>query len=309
MVTHLLTRIEMQMPKFSKGQKAIARYIETHYDKAAFMTASKLGETVGVSESTVVRFAAELGYDGYPKLQKAMQEMIRDKLTSVQRIEVTANRIGDNSVLESVLNQDIDKIRRTLEETSHEDFKRAVESIVNAEHIYIFAVRATSALASFLGYYFELIFGNVRVINTTSKTTTYEQLFRINENDVMIGISFPRYSIMAVDAMNFARDHGADVIAITDSMVSPLVSAADSILLARSDMASVVDSLVAPMSMINALIVATVLAKREDVTKTFYKLEQVWHEQEIYANRQEEEKDDINSDLEDNAKENPTDEI
>ena len=292
MVTHLLTRIEMQMPKFSKGQKAIARYIETHYDKAAFMTASKLGETVGVSESTVVRFAAELGYDGYPKLQKAMQEMIRDKLTSVQRIEVTANRIGDNSVLESVLNQDIDKIRRTLEETSHEDFKRAVESIVNAEHIYIFAVRATSALASFLGYYFELIFGNVRVINTTSKTTTYEQLFRINENDVM----------------NFARDHGADVIAITDSMVSPLVSAADSILLARSDMASVVDSLVAPMSMINALIVATVLAKREDVTKTFHKLEQVWHEQEIYANRQEEEKEDTNSDLEDNAKENPTDE-
>lgn len=288
MITHLLTRIDLQMPTFSKGQKAIAKYIEAHYDKAAFLTASKLGETVGVSESTVVRFATELGYDGYPKLQKAMQEMIRDKLTSVQRIEVTNSRIGDDDVLESVLNQDIDKIRRTLDETSHEDFERAVESIVNAENIYIFAVRATSALASFLGYYFGLIFGNVRVINTTSKTTTYEQLFRITEKDVMIGISFPRYSTMAVDAMQFAREHGADVIAITDSMVSPLVTAADSILLARSDMASIVDSLVAPMSMINALIVATVLRKKEDVSETFRQLEHVWHDQEIYASRQDE---------------------
>ena len=163
MITHLLTRIDLMMNSFSKGQKRIALYIEEHYDKAAFMTASKLGETVGVSESTVVRFATELGYDGYPKLQKAMQEMIRNKLTSVQRIEVTSSRIGNNNVLDSVLNQDIEKIRRTIEETSHEDFDRAVDEICKAKRIYIFGVRSTAAIANFLAYYFELIFDNVRV--------------------------------------------------------------------------------------------------------------------------------------------------
>lgn len=283
MVEHLITRLDMQMPTFSKGQKAIAKYIETHYEKAAYMTANKLGKTVGVSESTVVRFATELGYSGYPQLQKAMQEMIRDRLTSVERIEVTTSRIGKEPVLDSVLNQDVEKIRRTLEETSRKDFNRAVNSIVGAENIYIYAVRATYALANFLGYHFQLIFGNVRVINTTSKTSMYEQLFRISEKDVMIGISFPRYSTMAVEAMEFAQEQGADVIAITDSMASPLVTAADSILLARSDMASVVDSLVAPLSLINALIVATVINKKEDVKKTFEKLEEVWHDQEVYT--------------------------
>ncbi len=259
MITHLLTRIDLCMHSFSKGQKRIAHYIEEHYDKAAFMTASKLGETVGVSESTVVRFATELGYEGYPKLQKAMQEMIRNKLTSVQRIEVTSTRIGNDNVLDSVLNQDIEKIRRTIEETSHEDFNRAVNEICNAERIYIFGVRSTAAIASFLAYYFELIFDNVRVVNTTSSASAYEHIFRISENDVMIGISFPRYSSMAVEAMDFARSRGAHAIAITDSMASPLVQSADSILIARSDMASIVDSLVAPLSLINALIVATVL--------------------------------------------------
>ena len=204
MITHLLTRIDLMMNSFSKGQKRIALYIEEHYDKAAFMTASKLGETVGVSESTVVRFASELGYDGYPKLQKAMQEMIRNKLTSVQRIEVTSSRIGDQNVLDSVLNQDIEKIRRTIEETSHEDFNRAVDEICEAKRIYIFGVRSTGAIAGFLSYYFGLIFDNVTLINTTSAASTYEQIFRISEEDVMIGISFPRYSSMAVEAMDFA---------------------------------------------------------------------------------------------------------
>ena len=204
MITHLLTRIDLMMNSFSKGQKRIALYIEEHYDKAAFMTASKLGETVGVSESTVVRFATELGYDGYPRLQKAMQEMIRNKLTSVQRIEVTSSRIGNSNVLDSVLNQDIDKIRRTIEETSHEDFNRAVDEICNAKRIYIFGVRSTGAIAGFLAYYFELIFDNVVLINTTSATSTYEHIFRITEDDVMIGISFPRYSSMAIEAMDFA---------------------------------------------------------------------------------------------------------
>ncbi len=288
MITHLLTRIDLMMSGFSKGQKRIALYIEEHYDKAAFMTASKLGETVGVSESTVVRFATELGYDGYPKLQKAMQEMIRNKLTSVQRIEVTANRIGDGNVLDSVLNQDIDKIRRTIEETSHEDFNRAVEEICSAKRIYIFGVRSTAAIANFLAYYFELIFDNVRVINTTSATTTYEHIFRITENDVIIGISFPRYSQMAIEAMNFARARGAHAVAITDSMASPLVQSADSILIARSDMASVVDSLVAPLSLINALIVATVLRKKDEVSDTFMELEKLWNREGVYANHDNE---------------------
>lgn len=286
MVEHLLTRIEMNIKNFSKGQKRIANYIEEHYDKAAFMTASKLGTTVGVSESTVVRFATELGYEGYPKLQKAMQEMIRDKLTSVQRIDVTSTRIGDSNVLETIMNQDIDKIRRTLEETSHKDFDNAVNSIIGAKRIFIYGVRATASLAQFLGYYFGLIFDNVRVITDTSKTHTYEQLFRINENDVMIGISFPRYSTLAVDAMSLAQERGANVIAITDSMVSPLVAAADEVLLARSDMASVVDSLVAPLSLINALIVATVLKKKDEVTETFKELELVWNHQGVYDTKE-----------------------
>lgn len=288
MITHLLTRIDLMMNGFSKGQKRIALYIEEHYDKAAFMTASKLGETVGVSESTVVRFATELGYDGYPKLQKAMQEMIRNKLTSVQRIEVTSGRIGDGNVLDSVLNQDIEKIRRTIEETSHEDFARAVDEICAAKRIYIFGVRSTGAIASFLAYYFELIFdNNVILINTTSPSSTYEHIFRITEEDVMIGISFPRYSSTAIEAMNFARSRGAHAVAITDSMASPLVQSADSILIARSDMASIVDSLVAPLSLINALIVATVLKKKDEVSETFRALEQVWNREGVYTNHED----------------------
>ncbi|MEE0914019.1 MAG: MurR/RpiR family transcriptional regulator [Ruminococcus sp.] len=294
MITHLLTRIDLMMNSFSKGQKRIALYIEEHYDKAAFMTASKLGETVGVSESTVVRFATELGYDGYPKLQKAMQEMIRNKLTSVQRIEVTSGRIGNENVLDSVLNQDIEKIRRTIEETSHEDFNRAVDEICNAKKIYIMGVRSTAAIANFLAYYFELIFDNVRVINTTSSTSTYENIFRMSKDDVMIGISFPRYSSMSVEAMDFARSRGAHAIAITDSMASPLVQSADSVLIARSDMASIVDSLVAPLSLINALIVATVLKKKDEVSDTFRQLESVWNREGVYANHDDEQGKIIN---------------
>ena len=283
MVSNLLVRIDMSRDSFSKGQRRIAGFIEEHYDEAAFMTAAKLGEIVGVSESTVVRFATEIGYSGYPSLQKAMQEMIRDKLTSIQRIEVTTGRIGDKDVLDSVLNQDIDKIKRTIEEISREDFERAVDAIINAEHIYIFGVKSASYIASFFGYYLDLMFGNVIMLNTTSKTTNYEKLFRITDKDVMIGISFPRYSTMAVDAMNFAQERGTHVVAITDSMVSPLVSSADSILIARSDIASIVDSLVAPLSLINALIVAMVIKRKDEVKKTFSELEQVWHDHSIYA--------------------------
>ncbi len=291
MVSNLLVRIDLSRRDFSKGQRKIAEYIEEHYDTAAFMTASKLGEVVGVSESTVVRFASQIGYEGYPYLQKAMQEMIRDKLNSLQRIEVTTGRIGGD-VVESVLNQDIDKIRRTIEEVSREDFRRAVDAIINAENIYIFGVKSASYIASFFGYYLDLIFGNVHMLNSTSRTTTYEKLFRITEKDVMIGISFPRYSTMAVDAMSFAHEKGANVIAITDSMISPLVADADAVLLARSDIASVVDTLVAPLSLINALLVAIVIERKEEIKSTFSVLEQVWVDQNLYTADASVEKDE-----------------
>lgn len=282
MVNYLLDRINNAYGTLSKGQKLIADYIVSNYDKAAYMTAAKLGETVGISESTVVRFATEIGYDGYPELQKAMQEMIRDKLTSVQRIGVASNRIGSTDVLSSVLNQDIKLIKRTLEETSSESFNKAVKSIVNARIIYIFAVKSSFALARFLGYYLELIFGNVKIIETTSKTQMYEQLFRIDKQDVLIGISFPRYSSSTMEAMQFASERGANVIAITDSMTSPVTGISDCVLLARSGMASVVDSLVAPLSLINALIVATVAERREEVTQTFKQLESIWDQYDLY---------------------------
>ncbi len=291
MTKNLLAKINEQKPKFSKGQRLIASFITEHYDKAAFMTASKLGTTVGVSESTVVRFATELGYDGYPKMQKAMQEMIRDKLTSVQRIEVAQSRLNDGNVLETVLNKDIEKIRRTLEETSAEDFENAVNALSHAKTIYIFAVRSSSALASFLGYYYSLIFDNVKVINNYGETEIYEKLFRISAEDVIIGISFPRYSNAAIQAMTFAKRRGTKVIALTDSMSSPLVAVSDYVLIAKSDMAAVVDSLVAPLSMINALIVATILKRDEEVKNTFGMLENIWQEYDVYQNSRKDEKD------------------
>ena len=288
MAKNLLSRISEQMSGFSKGQKLIAHFITDHYDKAAFMTASKLGSTVGVSESTVVRFATELGYDGYPKMQKDMQEMIRDKLTSVQRIEITKSRMNDENVLENVLNQDIEKIRRTIEETSKEDFNQAVKAISHAKTIYIFAVRSAAALASFLGYYYSLIFENVKVISNYGETEIYEKLFRISSDDVIIGISFPRYSSAAVQAMTFANRRGAKVIALTDSMSSPLIAVSDYVLIAKSDMVSVVDSLVAPLSMINALIAATVITLDTEVQNTFERLENIWQEYDVYQNNREE---------------------
>lgn len=282
MVDSLMKRIETLMPKFSKGQKLIAKYIQTEYGKAAFMTAAKLGETVGVSESTVVRFATELGYSGYPKMQQAMQEMIRDKLTSFQRIEVSQSRIGNGSVIEHVLNSDIDNIKQTIEETSRDDFKNSVSAIAQAKTIYIYALRSSSALASFLGYYLNLIFGNVKVISTADRARLYEELNRINSDDVMIGISFPRYSHHTSTAMKFATDRNAKVIALTDNMNSPIAQTATYVLLARSDMATIVDSLVAPLSLINALIVATVIEKKDDVVKTFKDLEKIWYNYGVY---------------------------
>ena len=278
----ILSTIQSEMNTFSKGQKLIANFILESYDKAAFMTASKLGKTVKVSESTVVRFAAELGYDGYPAMQKALQEMIRNKLTSIQRIEVTNDRIGDHDILSMVMQSDIEKIRLTMEETDQAQFQRAVDAIVGARHIYVLGVRSAAAIASFLGFYFTLIFQNVTIIHTTSASEVFEQLLHIGPEDVIIGISFPRYSRRTVKAMQFAHDRGAEVIAITDSGASPLAPYSSITLLAKSDMASFVDSLVAPLSLVNALIVAIGRKKNDDLSHTFESLERIWDEYEVY---------------------------
>lgn len=278
----ILQLIQNNMSTFSKGQKRIAAFIQESYDKAAFMTASKLGKTVNVSESTVVRFAAELGYEGYPAMQKALQEMIRSKLTSIQRMEVANDRIGDQDVLSMVMQSDIEKIRMTLDETNRADFSGAVDAIVEAKRIYILGVRSSVALSSFLGFYFNLIFDHVVQVHSNSASEMFEQLLRVGEGDVVIGVSFPRYSRRTVQALRFASDRKAKVIAITDSAASPLAASATHTLLAKSDMVSFVDSLVAPLSLINALIVAVSRKKKEDLSRTFETLEKIWDEYEVY---------------------------
>ena len=282
MAKDILTHIQENMTSFSKGQKLIANFILSSYDKAAFMTACKLGKTVNVSESTVVRFAAELGYDGYPAMQKALQEMIRNKLTSIQRIEVSNDRIGDQDIMSMVMQSDIEKIRLTLEETDRTSFSRAVEAISSARRVYILGVRSASALANFMSFYFTFIFDNVVHVDTTSISEVFEQVMRIGPDDVLIGLSFPRYSKRTVKAMQYAKKQGATVIAITDSDVSPLANIADVSLFAKSDMASFVDSLVAPLSLVNALIVAVSRVKNDQLEATFGKLESIWAEYEVY---------------------------
>ena len=278
----ILLFIQNNMSSFSKGQKRIANYILESYDKAAFMTASKLGKMVDVSESTVVRFASELGYDGYPSMQKALQEMIRNKLTTIQRIEVSNDLIGDQDILSMVLQSDIDKIRMTMEETNRDNFNETVDAILEAKKIYIIGVRSSAALSSFLTFYFNLIFENVVQISANTVSEMFEQMLRVGPQDVVICISFPRYSSRTVKAMKFARDRGAMVIALTDSEMSPLAGMAQHTLLAKSDMASFVDSLVAPLSLINALIVAVGRKKNEDLSHTFETLEKIWDEYDVY---------------------------
>jgi DNA-binding MurR/RpiR family transcriptional regulator len=295
----LLNQIQTLYPTFSKGQKYIAKFIIEHYDKAAFMTASKLGNIVGVSESTVVRFACELGFDGYPQLQRSLQELIRNKLTSVQRIEVSTDQLGGGKVLEKVLNSDIEKIKKTIAELSRDDFDGAVNAIVAASKIYILGVKSASSLASFLGLYFNYIFDHVVLVNTTSGSEVFEQIMRINSNDVIIGISFPRYSTRTVKAMKFASDRGATVISITDSETSPIYHYSSYSLIAKSDMASFVDSLVAPLSLINALIVAVGMKCQDKVYNTFAELEHIWDEYGVY-----EKNDGLSGDDEDSGDEN-----
>lgn len=280
--TDLVKNINNKYNSLSKGQKLLANYILNNYDKAVYLTAAKMGKIVGVSESTVVRFATILGYDGYPKLQRALEEMAKNKLNSVQRMEVTFDRINKDNILKYVLHSDAEKIRLTAEEIDEEAFKNAIEMLLHAKKIYIIGIRSSAPLASFLSYYLGLIFDHVVMIQSNSTSELFEQLYRIGEEDVLVGISFPRYSRSTLKAMEFASNRKAKLISITDSYVSPMTKYCDCNLLARCDMASIADSIVAPMSIINAIIVGVCQQKQEEVVSTFASLEEIWNEYQVY---------------------------
>ena len=281
----ILAVLEEKGPTFSKGQRRIAGYINESYDKAAFMTASRLGKTVGVSESTVVRFAVELGFDGYPEMQKAMQEMVMNRLTSVQRIEVANDRIGNQDILTKVLQADADKLRQTSETISRDSFQCAVDAILKARRIYLLGVRSAAPLANFAGYYMNYMFEDIRVITVSGAGEMFENLVGITPDDVVIAFSFPRYSSATLKAAQYCRGVGATVIGITNSHLSPLAANSDFVLLAKSDMVSLVDSLVAPLSVVNALLVALASAREKEVQNSLGTLERVWEEYNIYEKR------------------------
>ena len=270
------------MPTFSKGQKRLANYIMTSYDKAVFLTAARLGKAVAVSESTVVRFAMQLGYEGYPQFQEALEELVRTKLNSIQRIEIASGQMSQSKVLEYILDADAEKIKLTKDEIDKKAFEQAVETISSARTIYVIGIRSCAPIASFLSFYLNLIFDDVRNINTNNSSELFEQMIRINEEDVIIGISFPRYSVRTLKALEFANNRNAKVIAITDSKHSPMNLYSSCNLLARSDMASIVDSLVAPLSVVNALIVALCMKKKDKVINNLETLEEIWDEYQVY---------------------------
>ena len=282
-----LSILQEKEPTFSKGQKRIARYITDSYDKAAFMTANRLGKTVGVSESTVVRFAVDLGFDGYPSMQKAIREMVLNRLTSVQRIEVANNRLGDHDVVSTVLHSDMEKLRQTSETVSREEFSKAVEAILKGKRVYILGVRSVAPLANFLGYYLNYMFNNVHVISGSSAGEMFEKIVGVNSEDVIIAFSFPRYSASTTKGARYCRSAGATVIGITDSKDSPLGKCSDHVLIAKSDMVSLVDSLVAPLSLVNALIVAIAAKREKELSQTFANLERIWDEYDVYEKQVE----------------------
>ena len=287
MQNDILSLLQENAYRFSKGQRAIANYIISSYDKAAFMTASRLGTAVGVSESTVVRFAMELGFNGYPAMQKAMQEMVMNRLTASQRIEVANDRIGNQDVLSMVIQADIEKLRQTAEMVSRQDFKAAVDAILNARRVYILGVRSTAPLAKFLGYYLRQMLDSVHVVTTSGTSAVFEQIIGVDEQDAVIAFSFPRYSTSTAQGAQYCRGKGAKVIGITDSITSPLGRNCEHVLLAKSDMISLVDSLTAPMSIVNALIVAIAARCERSLEKKFEELEKVWEKYNVYEKQVE----------------------
>ena len=278
----LMRLIQVKFPRLSKGQKLIAEYILKNYDKAAFMTAAKLGISVGVSESTVVRFANELGFSGYPKLQKALQELIKNKLTTVQRLELSNDFASHGAALKGVLKADMENIRATLEKINPYTFEDVLNSIFEAKNIYIIGLRSSTALAEFLGFYLNIILQNVRIVSY-GFSDIFEKMINIGEGDLVIGIGFPRYATKTIDVLDFSKARGAKVVAITDSLLSPLAAKADSTLIAQSNMASFVDSLVAPLSVINALIIAVGMREKENIADIFANLENIWQEYNVYS--------------------------
>ena len=295
----LIVRIEEKYARMSKGQRRLADYVRRNYDKAVFLTAARLGETVGVSESTVVRFAIQLGYKGYPGFQRALEELVRNKLNSIQRMEVTYGRISQSEILQTVLQSDIDKIKETTAAIDHKAFDLAIDTILNAKRIYVIGIRSCAPLASFLSFYLNLICPEVTSVTTNSSSEIFEQLIRISEEDVIIGISFPRYSMRTLKAhathdalpiyrvlhvaLEFASNRKAKVITLTDSIHSPMNLYSSCNLIARSDIASIVDSLVAPLSVINALLVALCMKKQKEVISTLETLEDIWGEYQVYS--------------------------
>ena len=288
MAKNVLHMIESNMRSFSKGQKRIAQYILENYDKAAFMTASKLGKLVGVSESTVVRFASELGYDGYPSMQRALQDMIRSRLTSTQRIKAAGDKLSGQDVLAEVVQMDIDKLRKVVDESSRISFERSAEKIMKAKRIYILGIRSSSFLAGYLNFYLHLLFENVILVESSAGGEIFEQLFRIEAGDVLIAISFPRYSQITINAVKFARDREATIVAITDTELSPLYQMANVSLLAPCEMISFVDSMVAPMSTINALLVSLGNRLGADISSTFTDLESIWNDYGVFKRADDE---------------------
>lgn len=278
----ILTLLQEKSPEFSKGQRRISQYIIEFYDKAAFMTANQLGRSVGVSESTVVRFAVELGFDGYPTMQKAMQEMVLNRLTSVQRIEVANDRMKDQDVVSTVLRSDMEKLHMTETTLDRQEFSDAVAAILKAKRVYILGVRSVAPLANFLGYYLNYMFNNVHVVSGLSAGEMFEKIVGVNEEDVVIAFSFPRYSSSTTKGAKYCRSAGAMVIGITDSKLSPLGQCCDHVLVCKSDMVSLVDSLVAPLSVINALIVAIAAKREKELSRTFESLERIWDEYDVY---------------------------
>lgn len=280
----IISRINEHYPRMSKSQRAIAAYVEEHYDQAVFMTAAKMGQTLGISESTVVRFAASLGYDGYPEFQKGLEEWVKDKINSVQKMGVKYGNSTQSEILTSVMNADMEKIQDTIVNLDPAAFETAVDTILEAENIYIIGLRSCEPLADFLQFYLNMIRGNVKLIKTTSVTEIFEQMIRISEKDAIIGISFPRYSMRTLKAMEFANDRNAKVITITDSVHSPMNLYSSCNLCARSDMVSIVDSLVAPLSVINALVVALCMRSPDRAKESLQLLEDAWNNYQVYLN-------------------------
>lgn len=283
-IKDIFSLIRENYKQMSKSHKKLADFILGHYEKAVFMTASKIGEELGISESTVVRFPSVLGIEGYPEFQQALAEFLQSRLSRMEKLDAKFGHGNQSEIICEVLKSDIDKLQNTMESLDTESFERAVASIMKADHVYIMGLRSNEPLASFLHFYIHMIRGNVTLLGTTSMTETFEQMIRISEKDCFIGISFPRYSMRTLKAMEFASARNANIIALTDNDHSPLCMYSSCNLLAKSDMVSVVDSLVAPLSVINALIVAMVMHSPEQVKQNLDLLEETWNNYQVYMN-------------------------